>query len=127
MANMPGRRRLRSAGISREIALQNAARSLERAKGTSGGGAALPTRAIGYRDRSKLLFTDTQVLALVRSSPGLNLYQIQKAAQSKMPQWNWSIGKIQKAVGRLKELEKVDTETILSGGRACVIVRPCKK
>lgn len=87
----------------------------------------MPPRSIGYRDRGKLLFTDTQVLALVRSRPGLNLYQIQKAAQSKMPQWNWSIGKIQKAVGRLKELEKVDTETVLSGGRACVIVRPCSK
>jgi len=71
-----------------------------------------------------MILTDLQVLTLVRAHPGLNFYQIQKAASESMQKWHWSIGKIQKAVRRLEESGKVETETVISGGRACVLVRP---
>lgn len=71
-----------------------------------------------------MILSDLQVLTLVRARPGLNFYQIQKAAKESMKNWNWSIGKIEKAVRRLEESGKVETERVISGGRACVLVRP---
>ena len=71
-------------------------------------------------------FTDIQVLALVRAHPGLSLYQLVKVAKKEMGKWPWTIGKIQKAVGRLERDKKVETESVVLGGRACVLVR-CKR
>jgi len=71
-----------------------------------------------------MILTDLQVLTLVKAHPGLNFYQIQQTAKKSMKKWEWSIGKIQKAVRRLEESGKVETETVISGGRACVLVRP---
>ena len=71
-------------------------------------------------------FTDIQVLALVRAHPGLNLYQLQKQAETDMGSWPWTFGKIQKAVRRLELDKKVETESVMQGGRACVLVR-CKR
>ena len=64
-------------------------------------------------------FTDVQVLTLVRASPGLNLYQLQKKAEEEMPKWPWTIGKVQKAVERLKKEKKVETRLVVKGGRSC--------
>jgi hypothetical protein len=64
-------------------------------------------------------FTDVQVLTLVRASPGLNLYQLQKKAEEEMPKWPWTIGKVQKAVERLKKEKKVETRFVVKGGRSC--------
>ena len=64
-------------------------------------------------------FTDIQVLTLVRASPGLNLYQLQKKAEEEMPKWPWTIGKVQKAVERLKKEKKVETRFVVKGGRSC--------
>ncbi len=64
-------------------------------------------------------FTDMQVLTLVRACPGLNLYQLEKKAKEEMPRWTWTIGKIQKAVERLKKEKKVETVLKVNGGRAC--------
>lgn len=69
--------------------------------------------------------TDYQVLTLVRAHPGLNLYQLRQKAEEEMGKWPWTIGKIQAAVRRLESDRKVETETVLQGGRACVLVR-CK-
>ena len=64
-------------------------------------------------------FTDVQVLTLVRANPGLNLYQLQKKAEEEMPKWPWTIGKVQKAVERLKKEKKVETRFVVKGGRSC--------
>ena len=64
-------------------------------------------------------FTDVQVLTLIRASPGLNLYQLQKKAEEEMPKWPWTIGKVQKAVERLKKEKKVETRFVVKGGRSC--------
>ena len=64
-------------------------------------------------------FTDVQVLTLVRANPGLNLYQLQKKAEEEMPKWPWTIGKVQKAVERLKKEKKVETRLVVKGGRSC--------
>lgn len=64
-------------------------------------------------------FTDVQVLTLVRAYPGLNLYQLVKKAEEEMPRWPWTIGKIQKAVERLKKDGKIETSLKINGGRAC--------
>ena len=64
-------------------------------------------------------FTDIQVLTLVRASPGLNLYQLLKKAEEEMPKWPWTIGKVQKAVERLKKEKKVETRFVVKGGRSC--------
>ena len=64
-------------------------------------------------------FTDVQVLTLVRANPGLNLYQLQKKAEEEMPKWSWTIGKVQKAVERLKKEKKVETRFVVKGGRSC--------
>ena len=64
-------------------------------------------------------FTDIQVLTLVRANPGLNLYQLQKKAEEEMPKWPWTIGKVQKAVERLKKEKKVETRFVVKGGRSC--------
>jgi DNA-binding PadR family transcriptional regulator len=71
-------------------------------------------------------FTDLQVLALVRDNPDLNLYQLEKKAKEEMVRWPWTIGKIQKAVERLEKAGKIETESVVQGGRACVLVR-CKR
>jgi hypothetical protein len=36
-----------------------------------------------------------------------------------MPKWPWTIGKIQKAVERLKKDHKIETVLKVNGGRAC--------
>jgi len=54
------------------------------------------------------------------SSPNIQV------AQKEMWKWPWTIGKIQKAVERLKREKKVETESVVEGGRACVLVR-CKR
>ena len=64
-------------------------------------------------------FTDVQVLTLVRANPGLNLYQHQKKAEEEMPKWPWTIGKVQKAVERLRKEKKVETRFVVKGGRSC--------
>lgn len=64
-------------------------------------------------------FTDIQVLTLVRAHPGLNLYQLQKQAEKDMWRWTWTIGKVQKAVERLKKEKKVETRLVINGGRSC--------
>jgi hypothetical protein len=69
-----------------------------------------------------LNFTDTQVLTLVRAYPGLNLYQLHKIAQKEMPRWPWSIGKVHKAVQRLKIAGKIETRYIVNGGRNCQLL-----
>lgn len=69
--------------------------------------------------------TDYQVLTLVRENPGLSLYELLKKAQEDMKKWPWTIGKIQHAVERLAGAEKVETQSVVRGGRACVLVR-CK-
>jgi hypothetical protein len=63
--------------------------------------------------------TDMQVLTLVRAHPGLNLYQLEKKAKEEMSRWDWSIGKVQKSVERLKKEHKVQTRLIINGGRSC--------
>lgn len=70
-------------------------------------------------------FTDTQVLTLVRANPGLNLYQLRQKAAEEMSRWPWTIGKVQAAVKRLEEAKRIETESVIQGGRACVLVR-CK-
>lgn len=67
----------------------------------------------------EMIFTDIQVLTLVRAHPGLNLYQLQQQAEKEMGRWPWTIGKIQKAVERLKAERKVETRSIVKGGRSC--------
>jgi len=64
-------------------------------------------------------FTDIQVLTLVRANPGMNLYQLEKQARLEMGKWPWTIGKIQKAVERLKKEKKVETRLVINGGRSC--------
>jgi hypothetical protein len=67
-------------------------------------------------------FTDLQVLTLVRAHPGLNLYQLTETAKKEMNlmgECNWTTGKIQKAVERLKKEEKVETRLVINGGRSC--------
>jgi hypothetical protein len=64
-------------------------------------------------------FTDVQVLMLIRSHPGKNIYQLHKLAEIEMPRWDWSYGKIQKAVQRLKKEKKVSGRIKVDGGRAC--------
>jgi DNA-binding PadR family transcriptional regulator len=71
-----------------------------------------------------MILSDLQVLTLVKARPGMNLYEIKKAAAESMQKWKWSIGKIQKSVQRLEESGKVETERVISGGRACILVRP---
>jgi DNA-binding MarR family transcriptional regulator len=68
-------------------------------------------------------FTDYQVKTLVRENPGLNLYQLLGKAKEQMGRWPWTIGKIQQAVRRLENAGEVETESIVQGGRACVLVR----
>jgi hypothetical protein len=63
--------------------------------------------------------TDIQVLTLIRSYPGTNIYQINKIAKIEMPRWSWSVGKIHKAVQRLKKGNKIEGRIKISGGRAC--------
>jgi hypothetical protein len=70
-------------------------------------------------------FTDIQVLTLVRANPGLNLYQLRQKAEAEMSRWPWTIGKIQAAVNRLAAAQRIETESVIQGGRACVLVR-CK-
>jgi DNA-binding PadR family transcriptional regulator len=67
-------------------------------------------------------FTDTQVLTLVRANPCLNLYQLRQKAEEEMGRWAWTIGKIQAAVRRLEDEGKIKTETVVHGGRSCVLV-----
>lgn len=67
-------------------------------------------------------FTDTQVLALIRQHPGLNLYRLMKQAQKDMPRWQWTIGKVQHAVERLEKAGRVEKRSTTEGGRACVLV-----
>ena len=69
--------------------------------------------------RDCLNFTDTQVIALIRAYPGLNLYQLTKKANEEMGRWPWTIGKVQKAVQRLKKDGKISTRLVVNGGRAC--------
>jgi hypothetical protein len=66
-----------------------------------------------------LNFTDMQVITLIKKYPGLNLYQLKKKAEEEMPKWPWTIGKIQKAVERLKKDHKIETVLKVNGGRAC--------
>jgi hypothetical protein len=69
-----------------------------------------------------MIFTDVQVLALVRAHPGLNLYQLTEKAKEEMNlqgKCNWTTGKIQNAVQRLKKEGKVSTRLVVNGGRAC--------
>lgn len=70
-------------------------------------------------------FTDMQVLTLVRNHPGLNLYQLTKKANEEMGRWNWSIGKVWRAVNRLKKAGKVETRIKQIGGKSCLEVH-CK-
>lgn len=69
-------------------------------------------------------FTDIQILTLVRANPGLNLYQLRQKAEAEMSRWPWTIGKIQAAVRRLESDRKIKTESVVQGGRSCVLVRP---
>jgi hypothetical protein len=64
-------------------------------------------------------FTDIQVLMLIRSHPGSNIYQLNKAAPIEMPRWTWSIGKIHKSVQRLKKEKKIEGRLKINGGRSC--------
>jgi len=69
-----------------------------------------------------LIFTDLQILTLVRAHPGLNLYQLTKKAQEEMSiggKCNWTIGKVQKSVERLKGDKKVQTRYVVERQRTC--------
>lgn len=74
-------------------------------------------------DRSRMSFTDVQILTLVLAHPGLNLYQLRQVAEKDMGQWHWTVGKVHKAVARLEKAGKVETNSEVIGGRACVQVR----
>lgn len=67
----------------------------------------------------KLGFTDLQVLNLVRDHPGSNIYQLVGHARKEMPRFDWSPGKIQYAVQRLKKDRKIKGRVKLTGARAC--------
>jgi len=67
-------------------------------------------------------FTDVQILTLIRAHPGLNVYQLAKKAQDEMSmggQCNWTTGKVQKAVERLKMEKKVETRYVVKRCRTC--------
>jgi hypothetical protein len=64
-------------------------------------------------------FTDYQVLSLIRDHPGCTIYSLLKYARSEMPKWNWSRGKVHKAVQRLKRDKKIDTRLRVNGSRSC--------
>lgn len=69
-----------------------------------------------------MIFTDIQVLTLVRAYPGLNIYQLTKKAKKEMGmggRCNWTTGKVQKAVERLKMDRKVQTRFVVKRGRSC--------
>ena len=55
-------------------------------------------------------FTDVQVLALVKDHPGESLRGLVRAAKKEMPNWAWTVGKVQKAVQRLEAAGKVKVE-----------------
>ena len=52
-------------------------------------------------------FTDYQVLTLVKAHPDSSMSDILRYAQQEMPSFVWTIGKVQKALGRLHEHGKV--------------------
>lgn len=67
-------------------------------------------------------FTDYQVLTLVRAYPGLNIYQLTKKAKEEMcmdGRCNWTTGKVQKAVQRLINANKVKTTYVVRRCRTC--------
>jgi hypothetical protein len=64
-------------------------------------------------------FTDYQVQTLVRDHPGANLYQLLGHARRDMPRFDWSVGKIQKAIERLKREKILRGRIKLNGARAC--------
>lgn len=64
-------------------------------------------------------FTDYQVLALIRDHPGSNLYQLLGHARRDMPKWEWSRGKVHKAVQRLKKEGKIEGRLKINGARSC--------
>jgi hypothetical protein len=72
-----------------------------------------------------LIFTDVQVLTLIRAYPGLNIYQLAKKAQEEMGmggRCTWTYGKIQKAVERLKAEQKIKGRYIVRSGRSCQLL-----
>lgn len=72
-----------------------------------------------------MIFTDLQVLNLIRAHPGLNVYQLAKKAQEEMSmdgRCTWTYGKIQKAVERLKAERKIKTRYIVRRGRSCQLL-----
>jgi len=69
-----------------------------------------------------MIFTDYQVLTLVRAYPGLNIYQLTKKANEEMRmggRCNWTTGKVQKAVQRLIRANKVETKYVIRRCRTC--------
>ena len=67
-------------------------------------------------------FTDIQVLTLVRAYSGLNIYPLTKKAKEEMGmngRCNWTTGKVQRAVERLKKDNKVKTRYEVRKWRTC--------
>jgi hypothetical protein len=55
-------------------------------------------------------FTDYQVLTLIKAHPGSSMSDILRYARKEMPSFGWTWGKIQKAILRLSDREKVILE-----------------
>ena len=55
-------------------------------------------------------FTDYQVLTLIKSYPKSSMSDLLRHAETEMPGFIWTIGKVQKALDRLHSRGKIDFE-----------------